>query len=300
MIDRLDAERSAARAANELDRLSSTLGGQPDVSAGGSGGGGGGGSPALAPTGSTRGPVAAASPPVAPAANLTAEQARRLVSEEAYRTMIAYDTGGRRYYEEALKNAPYWPGYSSGVTIGLGYDLGYVPADKLVKDWGGHLPEDQIGRFKTAVGVTGSDAQPLAVQFADIRIPWDTAEKVFQDTTVTQYVNQADRALPNFRALAPDAAGALVSLVFNRGADFKSTSDKRLEMRNIREHMENKAYAKIPAELRAMKRLWTAKGLQDRREAEAVLFERGLVAMGLLDKPSGQLPAVNAPQTAIR
>ena len=33
--------------------------------------------------------------------------------------------GGENYYNKFLKN-PSWPGEQSGVTIGVGYDLGYV------------------------------------------------------------------------------------------------------------------------------------------------------------------------------
>ena len=54
-------------------------------------------------------------------------------------------------------------------------------------------------------------------------------------------------------------------------------SNRYREMRAIKWHMQHEDYWKIPAELRAMKRIWPyVKGLQARREREAKLFERGL------------------------
>jgi GH24 family phage-related lysozyme (muramidase) len=72
----------------------------------------------------------------------------------------------------------------------------------------------------------------------------------------------------------------LVSLAYNRGASFSAPGERFLEMRNIRQHMEAKAFALIPGEFRAMKRIWAGDpnlaGLLVRRDAEAALFERGL------------------------
>jgi GH24 family phage-related lysozyme (muramidase) len=73
--------------------------------------------------------------------------------------------------------------------------------------------------------------------------------------------------------------GALVSLVFNRGASL-GPDDKRKEMRNIAAHMQARNFDAIPAEIRAMKRIWEGKpklrGLLVRRDKEAAFFEEGL------------------------
>jgi GH24 family phage-related lysozyme (muramidase) len=77
--------------------------------------------------------------------------------------------------------------------------------------------------------------------------------------------------------LHPNAYGAIVSLVFNRGTSL--VGDKRLEMRNIRVLVPKKDYSKIAQEFRSMKRLWKGKnlnGLIERREAEAKLVETSL------------------------
>jgi hypothetical protein len=209
---------------------------------------------------------------------LTPEEARKLVSDKAYELIVQYETGGREYYEKVYKSAPVWPGYSSGVTIGFGYDLGYIGEDEFVEVWGKLLPADAVERLKEGVGITGGGAQAIARRLKDIRVSWEVSETVFARNTVPKFVGMTMRALENFDAemLHPHSTGALVSLVFNRGADFKSSSDKRLEMRQIREHMAEPVFKEIPGELRAMKRHWTSKGLKERRDAEAKLFERGL------------------------
>jgi GH24 family phage-related lysozyme (muramidase) len=83
--------------------------------------------------------------------------------------------------------------------------------------------------------------------------------------------------------------GALVSLVYNRGASFgipeaKDPSGRFREMRNIKAHMANKAFDQIPDELLSMRRLWIGvkdmRGVVLRREAEAALFKQGLPAKG--------------------
>jgi GH24 family phage-related lysozyme (muramidase) len=73
--------------------------------------------------------------------------------------------------------------------------------------------------------------------------------------------------------------GALVSLVFNRGPGL-GAADSRREMRSIAAHMKARDFAKVPAEIRAMKRIWEGqeklRGLCTRRDREAALFEDGL------------------------
>ncbi len=209
---------------------------------------------------------------------MSPELAREFVSDKAYEMIVRYETGGRKYYENVYKSAPVWPGYSSGVTIGFGYDLGFVDEDEFIEVWGKLLPAQDVERLKEGIGLNGNQAQSLARRLKDIRISWEVAETVFARNTLPKFVGQTKAALPNFELerLHPHSTGALVSLVFNRGPDFKSNTDKRLEMRKIRAHMAKPVFAEIPDELRDMKRLWTSKGLQSRRDEEADLFEKGL------------------------
>ena len=85
------------------------------------------------------------------------------------------------------------------------------------------------------------------------------------------------KALPNTDKLSEDSFGALVSLAYNRGASFSKDGDRYKEMREIKENMANETFDQIPDCFREMKRLWpNMRGLVDRREAEAKLFEAGL------------------------
>jgi hypothetical protein len=91
--------------------------------------------------------------------------------------------------------------------------------------------------------------------------------------------------LSNTGELSADSLGALVSLIYNRGASFSISeandpTGRFREMRNIKGHMANKAFDQIPGELLAMRRLWLGvpdmRGVVLRREAEAALFKQGL------------------------
>ena len=52
---------------------------------------------------------------------------------------------------EGLNQPSEWPGGDSGVTIGIGYDLGYVTIDQFEFDWGPYFTADQLNRLREAV-----------------------------------------------------------------------------------------------------------------------------------------------------
>jgi GH24 family phage-related lysozyme (muramidase) len=175
---------------------------------------------------------------------------------------------------EGINQPGKWPGGGSGITIGYGYDLGFSNPDKFRSDWGSHLAPDTFTRLTTALGLTGNGAKIKAPKFADIRIDRDASLAVFQEKTIPEYVAQTTRAFPGFEQLPPDAQGALVSLVYNRGAGMQG--DSRREMRAIRDAVPRGDLKEIANQLRLMKRLWVGKGLDGllkRRDAEAALVE---------------------------
>jgi hypothetical protein len=121
---------------------------------------------------------------------------------------------------------------------------------------------------------------------------------VFDAKTLTKFVGITYSTLPRaaLDMLHPHCVGALVSLVFNRGASFRRDGDRYREMREILRLMGRQEFAGIPAQLRSMKRIWEGQGLDGllrRREAEASLFERGLAAghghelLEVQDQPGG-------------
>jgi len=206
-----------------------------------------------------------------------------MLSKKSLDLILEFEVGGgENYYNKFLKN-PTWPEGQSGVTIGIGYDLGYVNKAEFSEDWK-DLPKEIFDRLYKVVGIKGYNAKNLIRGLKDINIPWDLALKVFNNKTVTKFYNLTRGAFPNFDNLPEDAKGGLVSLVFNRGAALEG--DRRREMKLIRDGMklvsnyDQKALTFIANQIRNMKRIWIGgsieKGMSRRRDAEANLIENSL------------------------
>ncbi len=187
------------------------------------------------------------------------------------------EVSSREYYD-AHASRPTWPGGASGVTIGVGYDLGYESG--LETDWARLLTPTQIAALKPLVGVKGTAAEAAIVKLHAITIPWYSAWLSFIGKSLPAYVNQTRQAFANSQTLPPLCFGVLVSLVYNRGAsmtDSPSHPGDRQEMRDIRDAVTSGHVETIPSLLRLMERLWPlGNGLRTRREQEAELFEAGL------------------------
>jgi hypothetical protein len=207
-----------------------------------------------------------------------------MLSKKSLDLILEFEVGGgENYYNKFLKN-PIWPEGQSGVTIGIGYDLGYVNKAEFSEDWK-DLPKEIFDRLYKVVGIKGYNAKNLIRGLRDIIIPWDLALKVFNNKTVTKFYNLTKETFPNFDNLPEDAKGGLVSLVFNRGNALEG--DRRREMKLIRDGMklvsnyDQKALTFIANQIRNMKRIWIGgsieKGMSRRRDAEAKLIEQSLV-----------------------
>jgi hypothetical protein len=220
------------------------------------------------------------------------------VSKEAFDLIVSEEVTSKAHYEAQLRR-PEWPGGSSGVTVGIGYDLGQTARETIAEDWRGRVSEAMLSSMLSASGVTGNAAAPLASGLkASIDIPWDVAVAVHRERVLPRWEAMVDRALPNCDRLSPDCFGALVSLTFNRGASFAKDGERYREMRAIKAHLAAGELRSIPGEIRAMKRLWEGQGLDGllkRRDAEAELFLRGLAASGPTPPPvvtdSGPAPS---------
>lgn len=189
------------------------------------------------------------------------------------------EVGGRAYYDTHCAR-PDYPGGDSGVTIGVGYDLGYQ--GNFETDWAGVLLADQIGRLKACLGLKGVAARAAVDSVSDIVVPWRSAWAVFLKRSVPDHVALTRATFPSPVPPPPLCLGALVSLVYNRGPAMQDSPEhpgNRREMRQIRGAMARSDFAAVPALLRSMKRLWPAgSDLFERREHEAQLFEEGLAA----------------------
>ena len=173
--------------------------------------------------------------------------------------------------EEGCPEHPYWPGGASGVTIGIGYDLGYHTANEFVGDWLA-LDEPTRSRLALCCGSKADTARAL-VSDATIRnlvIPIATAQSVFQDISLPKYCGLTETAFPGVGGLCPAAQAALVSLIYNRGASMQG--DRRTEMRAIVPLVAAQDYAGIASQLTLMgDRLWPHQPLAARRHREAAL-----------------------------
>jgi hypothetical protein len=195
------------------------------------------------------------------------------LSDKAYKLILEYEVGGGSgYYNKCLKH-PSYPGGESGVTIGIGYDMGYNTASQFATDWKNILDAGSYARLAIHLGKKSSIAKTLISSIKDIEIPWESAEVVFKNNTLPRFINETKKAFPGSEDLHPDAFGALVSLVFNRGGSVSGSS--RVEMLNIRNLISSKDYEAIANEIKKMKRLWIGKGLDGlltRRDDEASLI----------------------------
>jgi len=194
------------------------------------------------------------------------------LGESALNLIVQSEVGSRADYER--KKTPHVPGGASGITIGIGYDLGYHTAEELAKDWV-ELPAADLALLKGAIGLVKENAQAYLPQVAAITIPYDIALRQFREKTILKFARQTHILFPGVLDLPPDAFGVLVSLVFNRGSSI--IGDRRDEMRAIRSLLILGDYPGVAEQIRGMKRLWPdMHGLVKRREAEARLFEASL------------------------
>lgn len=203
---------------------------------------------------------------------------KRNVAQRAIDLIVFFEVTGEANYKQRLTR-PVWPKGQSGVTIGIGYDLGAVRPEWLRSDWDGLLDEAMIKALKPACQKAGVDASELVPRLQQIEVPWHTAMDQFKQRLLPLYVGQTLISLPLARGLSETSLGALVSLVYNRGANFTSPKPARKEMVRIKDALASKDYASIPKLIRDMKRLWKYEdfpGLHKRRDLEAALFEEGL------------------------
>jgi GH24 family phage-related lysozyme (muramidase) len=202
------------------------------------------------------------------------------ISDRALRLIIDF---------EGINQPGQWPGASSGITLGYGYDLGHVTPEQFERDWGACFTPEQKARLRGAIGKTGTAAAALAPRLADIKCNRADSARVLNEVSIPDYLERTRAAFPGVDALPADAQGALVSLVYNRGPGM--TGESRREMRTIRELVPLGDLAGIARALREMKRLWEGKGLAGllrRRDAEASLIEAALapVARGMRRAPA--------------
>lgn len=217
-----------------------------------------------------------------------------LISKATIDLIVRYEVTSKKAYEQLYKH-PVLPGESSGITIGIGYDLGQVSKAKFKSDWEGKLSTADyelllqcVGmRLKQGDSANNKKLQDMLQKVSKVSISWDAANFVFSEKTLPQFVSLARNTFPNYDKLPENAKGVLVSLVYNRGGDLSRNKDRRKEMVEIADYMASRTSIKqadldyIANRIEAMKRLWpNSKGLINRRIDEAALLRNSLQVEG--------------------
>jgi hypothetical protein len=195
-------------------------------------------------------------------------------SEKTLALLLKYEVGGGKPYYDKFLSKFTWPKGQSGPTIAIGIDCAYYTAQELAQIFA-FLPEDQIKLIQKSVGQSGEKGRVYTdvLRNAGITVSWDQAVEIFNKFTWPKYSKLAEKAFPGLTELHPDAYGAIVSVVFNRGTS--TSGDSRIEMKNIKDLIPKKDYKGIAKEIKNMKRLWVGKGLDgllSRRDDEAALI----------------------------
>lgn len=201
-----------------------------------------------------------------------------LVSPAAVELIVGFEVVSRPYYAQRLQGVV-CPPRQSGPTRGIGWDDGHQTRGAIAAAWPMH---PQLERILPASGQVGAaKCNTYRRANLDIRTPLDMAERVFIETALPAYHSLTARTFRNgWDRLPPNAQGALVATVYNRGAAMaagKSPNDPRKEMRYLRDVCVPAGDVQCMAEqFLAMRRLWPpnsegGKGLQRRYTATAKL-----------------------------
>lgn len=199
-----------------------------------------------------------------------------MISKRSIDLIIQHEIGGRAVYEKRYQK-PIWAGGDSGCTIGIGYDLGYVTEKHFFSDWQG-LNLNFLNALKRFCGVKGEIVKTmLRGEVLNVVIPYNMAYDVFVKKSIPKYYALTKKIYPELDSLNEDTRGALVSMVYNRGA--KLDGESRKEMKAIVELVAKQDYEGIAEQIEKSKRLWENKGLDGlviRREAEADLIRESM------------------------
>lgn len=194
-----------------------------------------------------------------------------VVSQKSLDLIVFFEVTSKEVFDKNYQNCN-WPGGASGVSLGIGYDCGYYTRAQIAIDWSPYLSAGDIQILQSVAGKTGEAAKAALPSAKSVKVNFDKAIKVFYHSNLPDFGKRTKKTFPGIEKLPPDAQGALLSLVYNRGTALQG--DSRKEMKAIVPLVAAGNLAGIATQFRNMKRLWPKfKGLRDRREREAVLVE---------------------------
>lgn len=200
------------------------------------------------------------------------------ISMAALELIVSEEDGDQKYY---VKHEAHWdwPGGSSGPTIMIGVDCGYMTPSDVRRNLAGIVDEARIALVVEACGRRGQAAREwVAAHHNEVTFTWRESVTEFVRRELPEWVAHVEQAIPGTGRLPPDCKGAIVSLAYNRGASFNAPGAHFREMRQIRADVMAGNLADVPRQFESMRRLWPQGGdLWRRRDHEAALFTKGLL-----------------------
>lgn len=199
-----------------------------------------------------------------------------ILSKKAIQELIIEpEISSEKNYNARLQY-PIWPGGSSGVTIGFGYDIGTQSVRTVRADLTPILGVSATEKLTPACGVLGSSAKIYLTK--SVKVSWEQAKELFYNTSLKKACKEALSIYNGLDKLHPYEQTAIVGLVYNRGTALKDKPgrDRRKEMRMLIGAIQADNDTLMASYIRQMKRLWNPskmKGLIDRREKEAQYIE---------------------------
>jgi hypothetical protein len=192
------------------------------------------------------------------------------VSRAGLDLLVSFEVTSPAYYDKKLRR-PCWPGGESGVTIGIGYDVGVTSARQIAQDWRGQLTDAAVDRLLTAQGVAGARAKQLASALSDVEVSFDIAQTVFYRCTVPQFARRTLEVYPRVDELPADAQAMILSLIYNRGT--RLTGTRRRHMAALKPLIARGDLDAIARQFELMTQLWPdLPGLCTRRRKEAAMI----------------------------
>jgi len=215
------------------------------------------------------------------------------VSENALKLILDFEVGGGESYYNKKARFPIWPGGASGITIGIGVDLGHIKKVDFDTHVSPYYEETQIDRLIACIGITGKPGsvdsetkmKDLVETVSDCELSFSHAMEIHENFTIPLYYERTKKTFKGFDTLPEDVQGAIVSLVFNRGT--KLDGPKRTHMAkiaNLVEQFSKKNDPKLLKEIAGtfvdMAEIWKGEksyeGLKRRRIAEANLVQASI------------------------
>ena len=125
------------------------------------------------------------------------EQLRLTCSSVGLEWIVKFEISSEAYYNRFLKH-PTWPGGDSGITIGVGYDLGFVTIAQMRRDWSGKIADADLRKLEKICGLKAEKAQSKVklVSIRAVAVSLESASKVFHTSSLPAFAKKCLKAYP--------------------------------------------------------------------------------------------------------